>query len=175
MERKKLWKESVGGFRCLCMSQSVQQEFSEVEETRVLAREVMFCKRWPYNKSKDCTNTLHPQLADLSSPRTYAGSSCKSNITRHLQTRIYSLIRAQNAIIQNYLLFHHGEDKAYKLTRSSLLDPCTLVTVEAELPTQHSLYQNLEGVGISKGTIFPCEKCKDLCKFLLINRNVGHC
>jgi len=68
VERKKLWKVSVGGFHCLRISQhraSVQQEFPESEETRVPAREVMFCKPRPYTEPEDCVLTLHPQLADL--------------------------------------------------------------------------------------------------------------
>lgn len=68
VEREKLWKVSVGGLCCLCVSQhgaSVQQEFSEGKETRVLAREVKFCEPWPYTESKDCITTPHQQLADL--------------------------------------------------------------------------------------------------------------
>lgn len=91
VERKQLWK--AGGLWCPCINQhraAVEQNSLKGKKPGSWPEQLRFVNhglKLHFRISLPrCTNS------HLSSPTTYEGPLCKSHVTRHLQTRVYSLI-----------------------------------------------------------------------------------
>lgn len=134
--RKQVWK--AGGLWCLCIHQhraAVQQNSLKGKKPGSWPDKLCFANhglKLHFRISlPHCINT------HLSSPTTYAGSLCKSYVTRHLQSRIYSLIGKYRTQLFKTILCFTMERIRLQINGLFSPDACTLVSVGVGLPTQH--------------------------------------